>query len=97
MPIHFEDSLEQAKDKIYLVLNSMHDAKIITQKDLYWHVEFTTRIFRYIDDVEFYFDASSSLVHVRSASRRGYWDLGVNRRRVEAIRLMFEKLSNQEN
>ena len=95
MPIPFEDSLKQAKDKIFQVLNSMHDAKIITQKNLYWHVEFTTRIFRYIDDVEFYFDASSSLIHVRSASRRGYWDLGVNRKRVEAIRLMFEKLSNQ--
>ena len=97
MPIPFEDSMEQAKNKIYLVINSMHNTKIITQKDLYWHVEFTTKIFRYIDDVEFYFDAYNSLIHVRSASRSGYWDLGVNRRRVEAIRFRFEKFANYEN
>jgi len=97
MPIPFEDSMEQAKNKIYLVINSMHNTKIITQKDLYWHVEFTTKIFRFIDDVEFYFDAYNSLIHVRSASRSGYWDLGVNRRRVEAIRFRFEKFANYEN
>ena len=96
-PITFEDSLEQAKLRIYQVINSMYGTKIITLTDFYWHVEFTTKILRFIDDVEFYFDAFQSQIHVRSASRRGYWDLGVNRRRVERIRLRFENLKNETN
>tara|TARA_B100000945_G_C19969340_1_gene406813 strand:- start:127 stop:570 length:444 start_codon:yes stop_codon:yes gene_type:complete len=96
-PITFEDSLEQAKERIYRVINSMRDTRIITKEALYLHVEFTTDVLRFIDDVEFYFDGSQSLIHVRSASRRGYWDLGVNRRRVETIRYEFKNLTNEND
>ena len=92
-PIIFEGSLELAKERLYRVINSMRGTRIITQEDEYWHVEFTTQLLRFIDDVEFYFDESQSLIHVRSASRQGYWDLGVNRRRVETIRSRFEELT----
>ena len=94
-PITFEDSLEKAKERIYQVIISMHGTRIIIQNDFYWHVEFTTLILRFVDDLEFYFDGSQSIIHIRSASRRGYWDLGVNRRRVESIRSRFEKLTNE--
>ncbi len=92
-PITFKVSLEKAKERMYEVINSMHGTRIITNEDSYWHIEFTTHLFRFIDDLEFYFDGSQSLIHVRSASRRGFWDLGVNRRRVETIRFRFEKLT----
>ena len=92
-PITFEGSLEVAKERLYRAINSMRGTRIITQEDVYWHVEFTTQLLRFIDDVEFYFDESQSLIHVRSASRQGYWDLGVNRRRVETIRSRFEELT----
>ena len=92
-PIIFEGSLELAKERLYRAINSMPGTRIITQEDVYWHVEFTTQLLRFIDDVEFYFDESQSLIHVRSASRQGYWDLGVNRRRVETIRSRFEELT----
>ena len=92
-PITFEGSLKHSKERLYLVINAMHGTRIITQEDVYWHVEFTTQLLRFIDDVEFYFDESQSLIHVRSASRQGYWDLGVNRRRVETIRSRFEELT----
>jgi len=92
-PITFEGSLELAKERLHQVLNSMRGTRIITQDVVYWHVEFTTQLLRFIDDVEFYFDGSQSLIHVRSASRQGYWDLGVNRRRVETIRSRFEELT----
>ena len=90
-PIIFEGSLELAKERLYRAINSMPGTRIITQDVVYWHVEFTTQLLRFIDDVEFYFDGSQSLIHVRSASRQGYWDLGVNRRRVETIRSRFEE------
>ena len=92
-PITFEGSLELAKEKLHRVINSMRGTRILTQDVIYWHVEFTTQLLRYIDDVEFYFDGSQSLIHLRSASRKGYWDLGANRRRVETIRSRFEKLT----
>ena len=91
--ITFQGSLELAKEKLYRVINSMRGTRIVTQDVVYWHVEFTTQLLRFIDDVEFYFDESQSLIHVRSASRQGYWDLGVNRRRVETIRSRFEELT----
>jgi len=91
-PITFVGSLDLAKLRLHQVINSMQGTRIITKDVLYWHVEFTTQLLRFIDDVEFYFDESQSLIHVRSASRQGYWDLGVNRRRVGTIRSRFEEL-----
>lgn len=54
--------------------------------DNYIHAEFTSSIFRFVDDVEFYFETAEKIVQVRSASRKGYYDWGVNRRRIEKIR-----------
>ena len=51
---------------------------------------FTSRIFRFVDDVEFRLDRDEKLIHIRSASRVGHSDFGANRRRVEAIRTRFE-------
>ena len=92
-PIHYTSSVEIAKERLNQVILSMVDTRIITQNKVYWHVEFTTRWLRFIDDVEFYFPESEALIHLRSASRSGYWDLGVNRKRVEEIRSRFEELT----
>ncbi len=92
-PIHYTSSVEIAKERLKQVILSMIDTRIITQNKVYWHVEFTTRWLRFIDDVEFYFPESEALIHLRSASRSGYWDLGVNRKRVEEIRSRFEELA----
>ncbi|HIN48076.1 MAG TPA: DUF1499 domain-containing protein [Deltaproteobacteria bacterium] len=91
-PIHYNVSLEAAKERLNEVIHSMYDTRIITQNEVYWHVEFTTRWLRFIDDVEFYFVEPEALIHVRSASRLGHWDFGLNRKRVEEIRFRFEKL-----
>ena len=62
---------------------------IIKQTDQYLHAEFTTALLRFVDDVEFVLDAEAGVVHVRSASRIGYYDFNTNRKRVEAIRLQM--------
>ncbi|RTZ82115.1 MAG: DUF1499 domain-containing protein [SAR324 cluster bacterium] len=92
-PIYYATSVEAAKEKLIKVIQSMDGTRIITQDEVYWQVEFTTRWLRFIDDVEFYFPESEALIHLRSASRSGYWDLGVNRKRVEEIRSRFEELA----
>lgn len=58
--------------------------------DYIW-ATFRTKLFGFVDDVEFRMDETNQLIHVRSASRVGYSDLGVNRRRVEALRRSFEQ------
>ena len=92
-PIYYATSVETAKERLNQVILSISGARIITQNEVYWHAEFTTRWLRFIDDVEFYFPESEALIHLRSASRSGYWDLGVNRKRVEKIRSRFEELA----
>lgn len=67
----------------------MPRTRIRRDEAAYLHAEFRSLIFRFVDDVEFLLDADAGVIHVRSASRLGYSDLGVNRRRVEAIRQAF--------
>jgi uncharacterized protein (DUF1499 family) len=43
-----------------------------------------------VDDVEFWFDAAAKTIHFRSASRSGYYDFGVNRKRMEELRRKLE-------
>ncbi len=59
---------------------------MVTKTDSYLHVEFTSRWMRFTDDLEFQLVADQGVIHVRSASRIGYSDLGANRDRVEKIR-----------
>ena len=75
-----------AISKIKEVVEGMERTKIVEESDNYLYAEFTSKLMGYVDDVEFYLDNSANVVHVRSASRLGKSDLGVNRKRVEEIR-----------
>lgn len=66
---------------------------VVQTTDTYVHATFTTRWLRFTDDVEFRLDASGALIHVRSASRIGYSDLGTNRALVEALRTALAQRS----
>lgn len=61
-------------------------ATLITESDTYVHAEFRSRLFRFVDDVELLIDRDAHCIHVRSASRTGHSDLGVNRQRMETLR-----------
>jgi len=69
---------------------------VVTAADTYIHAEFTSAVFRFVDDVEFQIDPDTRLVHFRSASRVGRSDLGVNRERMEALRAAFERSAGAE-
>lgn len=73
-------------DRIAEVVLSFPRTAIVERNDNYLHATFTSRVFRFVDDVEFLIDRNAGAVHVRSASRVGVGDMGVNRSRVEAIR-----------
>jgi len=67
---------------------------VVTFEGNYIRAESVSAILRFTDDVEFFFDDRQKLVHVKSASRVGYSDLGVNRRRIEKIRKLFNERNN---
>ena len=88
-PILISASTDDTRDIILKVLDEFSRVKVIETQDDYIHAEFTSLIFRFVDDVEFYFPKSESdvvRIDIRSSSRVGRSDLGVNRKRMEAIR-----------
>lgn len=68
------------------IVESLPGARIVERRDDYLYAQFTSALMRFVDDVEFWADPAAQVVHVRSASRVGHGDLGVNRARVEQIR-----------
>lgn len=64
---------------------------VIRQTPEYLHAAFRTRVWGFIDDVEWLADPGAGVIHVRSASRVGYSDLGTNRRRIENLRRAVER------
>ncbi len=87
VPFKLDRSPGAAKEELKQAVARLPRSKLITETDNYLRFEFRSLIFRFEDDVEFHLDEGT--IQVRSASRVGYWDLGVNRRRVEAIRALL--------
>jgi apolipoprotein D and lipocalin family protein len=90
-PISYEGEKTVAQKELLAVLKSFKGARMVRIEEDYIHAEFVSSFFKFVDDVEFYFDPAQKLIQVRSASRTGYSDLGVNRRRIEAIRKQFDQ------
>ena len=88
-PLSYQSSVEEAMQQIKKTILAFPRTTLIEEKDQYLHVEFKTLIFRFIDDVEIMVDDSKKVIHLRSASRVGYSDLGTNRRRIEEIKNNF--------
>lgn len=88
-PIPFTGSAAEAADRLRAVLSRQPRTATITDRGDYLHAEATSRLFRYVDDVECFIDADKQVIHFRSASRVGHSDLGVNRQRMDAIRAAF--------
>jgi uncharacterized protein (DUF1499 family) len=85
-PLPFSGAAAAAIDRLAGIVRSLPRASVITSTENYLHAEFTSAVFRFVDDVEFLADESAGVIHIRSASRVGSSDFGVNRKRVEAIR-----------
>ncbi|MCY7283687.1 MAG: DUF1499 domain-containing protein [Cyanobacteria bacterium CAN_BIN43] len=84
--IAYTTSASEALAKVKSVVEGMERAAIVTEGSNYLYAEFTSGLMGFVDDVEFYVDDNAKVIHVRSASRLGQSDLGVNRKRVEEIR-----------
>ncbi len=92
-PIVYKTTSEQAMANLKNVIQNMARTEIITERPDYLYVEFTSALMGFVDDVEFYLDRGANTIQVRSASRLGESDLGVNRKRIEAVRAKFLELN----
>lgn len=86
-PLVFSGDLDAAFARLKLVLGRRKDTTIMEELTGYLRVELRTVLF--VDDGEFLLDRMRNVIHVRSASRLGYSDLGKNRSRLEDIRSQF--------
>jgi len=80
-PLAFNGTLEETYELILKSLKGLKKNDIVTKESNYLHVTFTSKLFKFVDDVEFYFDEKAKLIHFKSASRVGYSDMGVNKKR----------------
>lgn len=85
-PFTYKSSSQEAVANLKTALQSFRRAKVIAQTEDYLYAEFTIPVVGFVDDVEFLLDKDAKVIHVRSASRLGESDLGVNRRRIETIK-----------
>jgi uncharacterized protein (DUF1499 family) len=93
-PITYQQSREKALAELKGVVKELGNAEIKEELNDYLWVECTSKLMGFVDDVEFYLPEDQKIIHVRSASRLGYSDMGVNRKRVERIRILFSKKSD---
>lgn len=84
-PLRCVVSPEEALQIIEGILQATPRVKILQRTDRYLHATFTTALLRFVDDVEFAIDDAQNLLHFRSASRLGYSDLGLNRKRMTGL------------
>ncbi|MGD1702646.1 DUF1499 domain-containing protein [Dapis sp. BLCC M229] len=88
----YDSEPEMAIANLKQIIESIPRTNIVKEEQNYLYAEFTSKIMGYVDDVEFYVDEEANAIQVRSASRLGESDLGVNRERVETIREKLNEL-----
>jgi uncharacterized protein (DUF1499 family) len=85
-PLAVQGDGPAARARLAQIIEAMEGAHIVERRPDYLYVQFTTRWMRFVDDAEFWFDPAAGVIQLRSASRVGGKDFGVNRARIEAIR-----------
>ena len=89
-PLPFKNNNAAASMQALLtVLKSMPGVTIVDAKPGYIYAQSQTRVLKFVDDVEFWVNPAKNVIDVRSASRLGREDFGVNRKRIEAIRALY--------
>lgn len=89
-PVRYTGDARAALRRLAALVETAPGCVVITQEPTYLYAQCSTRWLKFTDDVEFFVDDAGGVIQVRSASRLGRKDFGVNRARVEALRARFE-------
>jgi uncharacterized protein (DUF1499 family) len=90
-PFKITGNVEQAWAALNNALLSQSRTVITNETTDTLHAQATSLVFRFVDDIDAILDADAKLIHIRSASRTGYGDFGVNRKRVEILRSQLQQ------
>lgn len=93
-PILFKGNAPEAIAAARKAVEGMARATVVRQEGNYLYAEFKSKLMGFVDDVEFTYDEKAGVLHLRSASRLGRRDFGVNRARVEDLRARIERRIN---
>ncbi len=94
-PYRYEKTLAEAKAVLKQVFGELSRTTLVQEQEVSLHYEVRSFLFGFVDDVDILFDDATKTIHFRSASRVGYSDFGVNRKRMEEVRSLLEgKLSS---
>lgn len=88
-PLTFAGDANEAWAAAVAAAMELAGASVVEAREDYLWIECTSRVFRFVDDLELQLVADAKRIDVRSASRSGYSDLGVNRARIESLRRGF--------
>ncbi len=91
-PIRYQRDRDTAREILLKILTRVPRTEVVTQTDDYILIKSASKLLGFVDDAEFYFPPDQKVIHLRSAARLGESDLGVNRRRLEQIRLAMQEL-----
>jgi len=90
-PLAYAGTREEVIRKLRSIIGDTPRARIVEETPDYLYVEYESALLGFVDDVEFYMPAYEKAIQVRSASRVGYSDFGVNRKRIEDIRAKLQQ------
>ncbi|GJL69908.1 MAG: hypothetical protein NPIRA06_25430 [Nitrospirales bacterium] len=85
-PYRYQTSLGEAKDELKEIFGQIPRTELVREEEDYLQYEVKSFLFGFVDDVELWLDEATKTIHFRSAARSGYYDFGVNRRRMEDVR-----------
>ncbi|MFP5223434.1 MAG: DUF1499 domain-containing protein [Acidobacteriota bacterium] len=88
-PLRYSGDPDSALDVLRRVVESMKGAAFVSRDGPYLRFTFTSKLFGFVDDVEFLLEPEESAIHFRSSSRVGYWDLGANLKRMDDVSTRF--------
>lgn len=88
-PLRYTGDGNAAMEKLANLLDKSERTVIVTREPGYIYAQSSTALFKFTDDMEFWLDQPNKVIQVRSASRLGRKDFGVNRARMEALRTRF--------
>lgn len=89
-PFRYRKPLYEAKAELIRVFSEFPRTTLVTEEEDYLHFEVRSFLFQFVDDVEFWLNEATKTIHFRSAARSGFYDFGVNRKRMEDLRGMLE-------
>jgi uncharacterized protein (DUF1499 family) len=94
-PITYSGRRTDAREALIAIINSLNPRGTVVSSENHIQAQFVSTMFGFTDDVDFMIDKRNKKIQLRSSSRVGFYDWGVNRKRIETIRGMFNTVQKK--